>query len=57
MSVRPPVCRIPLLKFKDLTERGEISWLVNPMEQAFVSGVSPAVFGKGLGPGTIWRNP
>lgn len=48
MSARAPLCQILLPQFEDLTERNEISWPANPADQAFVTGASWALFGKGL---------
>lgn len=53
MSARAPLCQILLPQFEDLTERSEISWLANPADQAFVTGASWALFGKGLGLGAV----
>lgn len=48
MSARASLCQIGLLQFEDLTERSEMSWPVNPVDQAFVTGASWALFGEGL---------
>lgn len=53
MSARAPLCQIPLLQFEDLTERSEISWPANPVDQAFVTGASWSLFGKGLALGAV----
>lgn len=53
MSARAPLCQILLLQFEDLTERSEISWPANPVDQAFVTGASWALFGEGLAPGAV----
>lgn len=38
---------------RDLTERSKIRWPVNPADQAFVTGASWALFGKGLALGAV----
>lgn len=52
MSARPPLWQIWLLQFEDLTERSEISWPVNPVDQAFVTRAGWALFGEGL---ALWE--
>lgn len=52
MSVRAPQRQIRLPQFEDLTERSEISWLANPVDQAFVTGAGWALFGEGL---ALWE--
>lgn len=56
MSAGAPLCQISLLQFEDLTDRSEISWPANPVDQAFVTGASWALFGEGLAPGAGVRN-
>lgn len=53
MSARAPLCQILLPQFEDLTERSEISLPANPMDQAFVTGASWALFGEGLALGAV----
>lgn len=47
-----PLCQIPTPQFEDLTERSEISWPANPVDQAFVAGAGWALFGEGL---ALWE--
>lgn len=53
MTAKEPLCQILLLQFEDLTERGEISWVANPVDQSFVTGASWALFGEGLAPEAV----